>query len=62
MNGECRVYRAPSGQWSWVIFEDGEDVVRGAGYETEDEAFKDMCAEKLIRWMMAGSPAEDAEQ
>lgn len=35
------IYLAPSGQWSWAIRDDdGEDVVRGAGYESEDEALE----------------------
>ncbi len=39
---EGKAYLAPSGQWSWVITEDGEDLVRGAGYETEAEALEAM--------------------
>lgn len=36
---QSRVYLAPSGQWTWVIVDPhGEEVVRGAGYETEHEA------------------------
>jgi hypothetical protein len=32
-----KVYRAPSGQWAGVILEDGEDVARIAGCESQDE-------------------------
>lgn len=42
MDYESKTYQAPSGQWSWVITEDGEEVVRGAGYENEDEALQAM--------------------
>lgn len=42
---EGKAYLASSGQWSWVITEDNEEVVRGAGYATEDEALQDMYAE-----------------
>lgn len=43
------VYQAESGEWAWIITEDGEDIVRGAGYETEAEAQADMESE-LARW------------
>jgi len=39
---EGRVYQAKSGQWSWEVTCDGEPIVCGAGYETEDEAWIDM--------------------
>ena len=42
MSYEGKAYQAPSGQWSWLITEDGEDLVRGAGYEREDEALQAM--------------------
>jgi hypothetical protein len=42
---EGKAYLAPSGEWSWVIFEDGDDIARGAGYATEDEAIEDMESE-----------------
>lgn len=45
------VYQAESGEWAWMIAEDGEDVVRGSGYETEAEAQADMESE-LARWTM----------
>lgn len=50
MTGEYvgRFYLAPSGQWSWVIEQDGEDVVRGAGYATEAEAKAAMEDELLM--------------
>jgi len=40
MKYQGKVYKAPSGQWAWVIYEADSylDVVRGAGYETEEEA------------------------
>jgi hypothetical protein len=40
-----KAYRAASGEWAWVIFEDGDDIARGAGYATEDEALEDMESE-----------------
>jgi len=42
MTYEGRVYQAKSGQWSWEVTCDGEPIVCGAGYETEDEAWIDM--------------------
>jgi hypothetical protein len=42
MSYEGKAYLAPSGQWAWIITEDGEDLVRGAGYESEDEALQAM--------------------
>ena len=42
MTYEGKIYRAPSGQWSWVIIEDGEELVRGGGYETEEDALEGM--------------------
>lgn len=42
MTYEGKAYQAPSGQWSWVITEDDEELVRGAGYENEDEALQAM--------------------
>jgi len=42
MTYEGKVHLAPSGQWAWVITEDGEEIVRGVGYETEDEALQAM--------------------
>ena len=38
MTYEGKAYLAPSGQWAWLITEDGDEVVRGAGYNNEDEA------------------------
>lgn len=33
------VYQTQSGQWAFVLIDDdGVDVVRGAGYETQEEA------------------------
>lgn len=46
---EGNAYQAPSGQWSWVISGDGEDIVRGAGYETKDAALQDMYDELRSR-------------
>lgn len=45
MSYERRVYRAPSGQWSWEITKDGQGIVGGAGYEDEFEAQTDADAE-----------------
>lgn len=45
MTYEGKAYQVPSGQWSWAITEDGDDLVRGAGYENEDEALQAMCDE-----------------
>lgn len=42
MTYEGKAYRAFSGEWAWVITEDNEELVRGAGYESEDEALQDM--------------------
>lgn len=42
MNYEGKVYLAASGEWAWVITEDGEDLVRGAGYEGEAKALQAM--------------------
>lgn len=42
MTYEGKIYQTPSDQWSWVITKDGEELVRGAGYESEDEALQDM--------------------
>jgi len=42
MSYEGKAYQAPNGQWAWVVQEDGEDVARGAGYESEDEALEAM--------------------
>lgn len=44
MTYEGKIYRAPSGQWAWLIIteEDDEELARGAGYESEDEALQDM--------------------
>ncbi len=58
MSYQGSVYKAPSGQWAWVITEDGEDVVRGAGYDTEQEAEKDLEAElaHLAKRDLAGGP------
>lgn len=34
-----KIYQAESGQWSFVITnQEGIDIVRGAGYETQEEA------------------------
>ena len=37
-----KVYKAPSGQWSWVIYEDGEEYYRGAGYPSEAAAKEEL--------------------
>ena len=37
-----RVYQASSGQWSWAISRDGEDLVSGAGHASEDDAWESM--------------------
>jgi len=36
-------YQVPSGQWAWVIYRDGEDYCRGAGYEDEADAEEALC-------------------
>lgn len=34
-----KVYQTQSGQWAFVIMDsEGVDIVRGGGYETEEEA------------------------
>lgn len=34
-----KIYQAESGQWSFIIIdESGVDIVRGAGYESQEEA------------------------
>ena len=35
------VYQAPSGQFSWKITEDGNEICGGAGYATEAQAVAD---------------------
>lgn len=45
-----KVYKTESGEWAWMITENGEDIVRGAGYRTEDEARSDMESE-LPKWV-----------
>ena len=42
MSYEGKAYLAASGQWGWVITEDDEEIVRGAGYESEEEALEAM--------------------
>lgn len=42
MNYEGKAYQAPSGQWAWVITEDGEELIRGGGYETDEDALEAM--------------------
>lgn len=42
MTCEGKIYQTPSDQWSWVITKDGEELVRGAGYENEEEALEAM--------------------
>jgi hypothetical protein len=32
-----KIYRAVSGQWAGIVYEDGEDVARIAGCESQDE-------------------------
>ena len=39
------VYQAESGEWAWVIFENDDDIARGAGYEDLSEAEADMQSE-----------------
>ena len=48
---ECEgtVYQAAPGRWSWVVREKGQDVARGAGYDSEDEALEDMEEEMRVR-------------
>lgn len=43
---EGRAYKAESGEWSWCVTVDGEEVCRGAGYKTKWEAEADMQAER----------------
>lgn len=31
-------YQTESGQWTWIVYERGVDVARGADYESQDEA------------------------
>lgn len=34
-----KVYKSESGQWTFIILDEaGVDIVRGAGYETQEEA------------------------
>jgi hypothetical protein len=40
-----RAYKAPSGQWSWAIAEQGIDIQAGGGYDDEDSATEAMEAE-----------------
>ena len=42
MTYEGKAYKAPSGQWSWAIYENGINIVGGAGYQTEEEALEAM--------------------
>lgn len=42
MTYEGKAYQARSGQWAWLITEDDEELARGAGYESENEALQDM--------------------
>jgi uncharacterized protein YegP (UPF0339 family) len=49
MSYEGKAYQAASEQWSWVITEDGEEIVRGAGYETKDEA-EQALFDELAEW------------
>lgn len=37
-----KVYRVPSGQWSWRIFDEDGDICAGAGFDSEDEAIEAM--------------------
>lgn len=46
------VYQAPSGQWSWRIFDDQGEVCGGAGYESEDSAQQAMADE--LYWQRGG--------
>lgn len=46
------VYKAPSGQWSWRIFDDQGEVCGGAGYESEDSAQQAMTDE--LYWQRGG--------
>ena len=41
-----KVYLATSGQWSWKIYRDNEEICGGAGYATSDEADEE-CSENL---------------
>lgn len=43
-----RAYKAPNGQWSWAIAQDGTDIVNGAGYESEADALEDMYNELAV--------------
>jgi uncharacterized protein YegP (UPF0339 family) len=58
-------YKAPSGQWSWRVLVDGEQVAGGAGYRTKLEAEADMQAEQArseqgVVWWNALSEEERA--
>jgi hypothetical protein len=35
-----KIYRAPSGQWAGIVYEDGEDVARIAGCCSQDEVVR----------------------
>lgn len=44
------VYQTQSGQWAFVVIDDdGVDVVRGGGYETQEEA-KQAADEQLANY------------
>ena len=42
MNYEGKTHQAPSGQWTWVISDEEGELMRGAGYESEEDAIQDM--------------------
>jgi uncharacterized protein YegP (UPF0339 family) len=51
---EGNTYQVESGQWSWVIYENGEDIAKGAGYETEDESEQALSVE-LTELLLRGN-------
>ena len=49
-------YRAASGQWAWVIYQNDEDYCRGAGYPDEEEAAGTVRSTHGLRLLPAGRP------
>ena len=55
-----RVYRAPNGKWSWVIFDrHHEELIRGAGFRTHEDADIAM-AEELHHYRSLDPVPDDA--
>lgn len=53
-----RVYRAPNGKWSWVIFDrHHEEVIRGAGFRTHDDA--DIAMSEELHYYRLTDPVPD---